>query len=82
MNYLPDRKVWAGGFSGIAAWFILMELAKYNITTPIDATTLSAGIAWIATYLIPPADRDIVKRVNDDIVEMARNDPANPTTKP
>jgi len=82
MNFLPDRKVWAGGIAGIAAWGILGVATHYGITLPIDPAMLAGTIGWLIAYIVPPAEQDIVKRLNDDIVKMAQNDPAVPVTKP
>jgi hypothetical protein len=81
MNYIPDRKIWAGGLSGIAAWAVLQVLAHYNVTLPnppFSPEGLAAVIGWIASYLIPPSMQDKVKRLNDDVVNFAKNSPEAP----
>lgn len=83
MGWLPDRKVLAGGLAGVAAWLIAMLAARYGFPmTPEQQTGLVGLIGWAVAYMVPPSERDIVKRLNDGLVKMAQDDPTIPVTKP
>ena len=83
MNFLPDRKVWAGGVSGLVAWFVLFVANKLHF--PLDATTqafLPVVVGSVISYITPPAVKDIISRLNDDLVKIAQDDPKIPVTPP
>lgn len=83
MNYLPDRKVWGGGIAGVAAWGVLSAAQHYGVTIPVDSGTLATIIAAGMAWAIPPSYADIASRLDNDIVELAQNDPKYPkVTKP
>lgn len=93
---IPDRKVWGAGLAGVASAVLLSLLHRYTgfdlqptlnslfalIGTPApDAQLTLAGIiSWAVAYYLPPAQRDIVKRLNDEIVAIAARDPASPVS--
>ena len=80
---IPDRKVWAGGIAGIVSWIILSIAARQGITLPVDQATLAGIVGWVVSYFTPPSARDIMKRLNDDLVKAAQDDPKFPAvTKP
>ena len=83
MSMWPDRKVWAGGLGGLLTWGITLAAQKYlGIPLPPEVVTMIVGGATTAvSYIVPPTVRDIVKRLNDDIVQVAANDPTIPVTK-
>jgi hypothetical protein len=82
MKYFPDRKVLSGGVAGVVTWLILLALGYFNIDVPADVqATLPLIIGYVISYAVPPADQDIVKRLNDDLVNMAKADPSVPVGK-
>lgn len=83
MNFIPDRKVWASGLAGLLTWAVTLIAQKYlGVSLPPDLVTMIVGgVTTGVAYLVPPTVRDIVKRLNDDIVHIAANDPTVPVTK-
>ncbi len=85
--WIPDRKVLAAGISGVLAWLLLTLatpiLNKYGIWPPPGTQEQLAGlIALLMAWLVPPADKDIVDRIDNRLVSMAQADKTNPTTTP
>jgi len=83
MNFIPDRKVWAGGLAALLTWGINLAAQHFlGVSLPPDLLTMVVGgVTTGVAYLVPPTVRDIVKRLNDDIVQIAANDPTIPVTK-
>jgi hypothetical protein len=84
MNFLPDRKIWSGGIAAVVAWAIVL-IISHSLHVTVDADTQSALVLLVGgaiSYLVPPSKQDIVKRLNDDLVKMAQDDPNVPVTKP
>ncbi len=90
-KWIPDRKVLSAGLAGILAWFILAGLADWGIDpqplidsffaiigTPAPAAQpfLAGVIAWGVAYFLPAADRDVLKRIDDRIAQLAGYLPA------
>lgn len=82
VSWIPTRKVLAGGLASVAAWGITTVLTHYGYTLPIDQTLLTSGIAWIAAYITPSSARDIITRLNNDLVRQAQDDPTVPVFNP
>lgn len=83
MSWLPDRKVWAGGLAGFAAWLLVLAATRYGV--PLDLQTASILVAAVGggvSYLVPPSTRDIITRLNDGLVKMAQDDPSIPVSAP
>jgi hypothetical protein len=81
MNYLPDRKVLAGGIAGIVTWGLTIVAARYGVVlTPDMQALIVGGVGWAIAYIVPPSQHDIVKRLNDDLVAIAAADPNIPVT--
>lgn len=81
-KYFPDAKWLAGGIGGVATWGILLLLTQLGITVPPGLEAVIPVLVTMVThYLLPAADQDIIKRVNDRIVAMAAADPTNPVAK-
>lgn len=81
MKWMPDRKIWAGGLGAVVAWVLVVVAQKYGL--PLDmttATTIVVSVGGMLSYLVPPSERDIVKRLNDTLVKMAVDDPNIPVT--
>lgn len=76
-SWIPPRNIWAGGIAGILTWIICQLLSHFTgFVIPPDlqgylAGAVGAGIAWI----VPPSAKDLVKRLNDEIVHLAQRDP-------
>ncbi|GGH14968.1 hypothetical protein GCM10007036_14630 [Alsobacter metallidurans] len=72
MSWFPDRKVLAGGFGGIVAWLLTLVLARYGIPlTPEMQTMITTGVGMLLAYAVPPAQRDIIRHLNDELVAIA-----------
>lgn len=83
MKWLPDQKVLAGGLSGIGAWLIILALQHFGVAVPPDAQAQIAGLfGLVIAYAVPPAKRDIIKRLNDGIIAAAGANPNVPVTPP
>lgn len=83
MKWLPDKKILSGGLAGIGAWLVILGLQHFGIAVPADAQAQIVGLFGLAiAYAVPPAERDIVKRLNDGIVAAAQADPNVPVTAP
>lgn len=80
---MPDRKVWAGGLAGLLTWGVTLVTQRYlGVSLPPDLVTMIVGgVTTGVAYLVPPTVRDIVKRLNDGIVQIAADDPSIPVTK-
>lgn len=81
MNYLPDRKVLAGGVAGIITWGLTVLAGRYGIVlTPEMQSLIVGGVGWAMAYLVPPSQHDIIKRLDNDLVAMAAADPKIPVS--
>ena len=82
-NLIPDRKVLAGGVSSVAAWGVTQVAVHYGVPiTPEMQGYVAAGFGWLIAYLVPAAQRDVLRHLNDELVKFAQNDPRIPVTKP
>lgn len=82
-KFFPDRKIIAGGTAAILAFFITAAARHYGVELGPDAQTmLVAGIGGLISYIVPPSQRDIIKRLDDNLVKLAQDDPTIPVTKP
>lgn len=80
-KWLPDRKVLAGGLSGVVAWGIMLGLSMAGVPVPAETQALLVTVISTAMgYLVPPSQRDIVKRLNDQLVAVAAADPGIPVS--
>jgi hypothetical protein len=81
-KFIPDRKIFATGTSGILAWLIITIItATTGVVLPAGSVEgLSALIGLVTGYIIPPSQRDIIKRLNDEIVAIAAADPKIPVS--
>lgn len=84
MSWLPDRKIVAGGVAGIVAWGIAAGLKHYGVELDANAQTMLVGlVTGLIAYVVPPSQRDILKRLDDNLVQIAQNSDAYPNvTKP
>ena len=85
--WVPDRKVLAMGISGVFSWLALTLatplLNKYGIWPPPGTQEQLAGlIALLMAWAVPPADKDIIGRIDNRLVALAQADKTNPTTTP
>lgn len=81
-NWFPDRNVLSGGLVAVASWTIIAVAGHYGLDVPISVqAAMPMVLGYVVTYLLPPSVRDVVARVNDDIVKLAAADPNNPTSE-
>lgn len=76
MKFLPDRKVLAGGVSGVIAFL----LSTYAGLDPELSGLVSAAAWGLVSYFVPPSVKDIVMRVDNTIIGLAVKDPDSPAT--
>ena len=76
-KWIPDRKYLAGGIAGIVAW-ALSTWAGLDAEVSMQVGT---ALAAVVAYFVPPSVNDIIKRVDDTIIGLARasaDSPASP----
>lgn len=81
-TYMPDRKVVAGGLAGIITWALMLAAGHFGFA--LDASlqpAIASAVGTLIAYATPPSQRDVIKRLNDEIVAIAANDPTVPVTK-
>lgn len=74
LSWPPDRKIWASGL-GAVAMALLVSAAKHylNWDIPPDVqTSIVVLTTSLIAYLVPPSMRDVIKRVDDTVIEIAR----------
>jgi len=83
MTWFPDRKVLAGGLSGLLTWLLVFLVNKYfGWTIPPDVQSSITGLVAVGfAYLVPSSVKDIVSKLNDDIVKIAAADPNSPVSE-
>jgi len=84
---LPNQKEWAAGIAGLITWLILIGLTYAGVSIPADAQGgIVALVAAVIAKLTPPADVDVVKRVDDTIAQagtiIGKLTPASDSTAP
>lgn len=80
-KYIPDRKVLAGGIAGVLTWLITLGMSAAGVDIPAETVTgLVGGAMALAAYFIPPSKKDIIKRVDDTIIGLARQSPDSPAS--
>lgn len=76
MKHLPDRKWLASGISGVLAWGIVTYLGLgEELATPLVGAVMAA-----VHYFVPPSITDIIKRVDDTVIDFARSSPDSPAS--
>lgn len=76
---MPERKTMAGGLTGVAAWALIVVANKFGAGIPIEfAPLISTALTAIVMYVVPPALRDVLGRMNDQVVAIAAADPNVP----
>jgi hypothetical protein len=82
-SWVPDRKILAGGVAGVLAWGVSVALRHYGIELDANAQSiLVAAIGGLISYVTPPSQQDVLRRLNDGIVQVAMDDPKIPVTRP
>lgn len=82
-KWIPDRKWWAGGVFMLAAFALTMALNRYagaDISMD-EAFVLSLALGKAAEYMLPPSLLDIIKRLDDDLVEIAAASPESAVSR-
>ena len=65
---MPDRKVLAGGITGILIYVVSIGLEYFGVNISSDVLgLLIAVIAPSVSFLIPPAVKDISARLDSDL---------------
>ena len=68
---LPDRKVLAGGLTGIVIYLTSLALEYFGIAVSSDVLGLViAVLSPSVSFLIPPAVKDIATRLDSDIRDV------------
>lgn len=81
-SWFPDRNVLSGGLVALVGWIIVALAGYWGLDVPLTLQAmLPAVLGYVVTYLLPPSVRNVVARVNDDIVRLAAADPSNPTSE-
>ncbi|GGD41819.1 hypothetical protein [Aureimonas glaciei] len=81
-KWIPDRKVWAGGLTMIAAWLLVQALNVYvGADIPIEASTVLAfGIGKAVEYLVPQPAKELIAKIDDSLVSLAGQSPESAVT--
>lgn len=77
-KWFPDRKIWASGLAGLIAFAgttVMNEILKMEIAydTALEITIFIMGAV---AYFIPPTTQDILKRVDEKIIELSGKEKA------
>lgn len=75
-KFLPDRKWLASGLAGILTW-AAVQFAGLDAEV---ATAVVGGVMALVHYFVPPSVTDIIKRVDDTIIGLARSSPDSPAS--
>lgn len=82
-NWIPDRKVVAGGLAGIITWAAMLAAGQF-LGVHLDPSlqpAIATAVGTLIAYATPPSLRDKIKRLNDEVVAIAADDPTIPVTK-
>lgn len=87
VTWPPDRKIWAGGLAGLVTALVAYAAKKYlNFDIPEGVLAyIPIVVGYIVSYLVPPSIRDVIKRVDDTVIAIARasdDSPASPVAPP
>ncbi|SMC43338.1 hypothetical protein SAMN06297251_102156 [Fulvimarina manganoxydans] len=75
-KWFPDRKVLGGGMSAIVAFLLIQIASAAGADIPAEwQAILPTAIGYAVSYLLPPAARDVIARMDDALVEIAAADP-------
>ena len=75
-RWIPDRKYLSGGLSGVIAW----ALATFAGLDGELSLQIAGAVAAAVAYFVPPSVGDIIKRVDDTIIGLARQSPDSPAS--
>lgn len=78
-SWLPPQQFLAGGIGGVVTWLVVFGLNKWaSVQIPPEVQTyIASGVAALIVWIVPPAQRDVVKNLNDEIIHIAQRDPAS-----
>lgn len=83
MSWMPDRKFLAGGVAGVITWLIITLANRYGLEIPQDMQNGITGIIAMAlVYMVPSSKKDIIRRIDDKLIVLARNDPDSAASPP
>lgn len=82
-NWIPSQKAISGGLAGIVTFFVVTAAQYYGYAIPAELQAAIPGaITWLVYYLVPAADADIVRNLDNHIVALAVHDPTSPVSQP
>lgn len=71
-KWIPDRKVMAGGLTGLVAFLAAVVLNAAGVPIDYDVLfPLVVAAGPLVSYLVPAAAIDVARHLNDEIVELA-----------
>jgi len=79
-KWIPDRKWLASGITGILTWAIVTFVA--TDLDPTLATSAVGVVMGLVFYFVPPSISDVVKRVDEKIIELAGGSAPVPAPDP
>ena len=81
VTWPPDRKIWAGGLSGLIVAVIVFTAGHFGYTIPPDLqAVIPVLFGYIVSYLMPPSMQDVIKRVDDTVIAIARASNESPAS--
>jgi hypothetical protein len=83
ISWMPDRKVWSGGLAALLTFVIGYAASRFGY--PLDAQVLAilpVVFGYAVSYLVPASVRDIITKLDNEIVALAQADPDSPVTTP
>lgn len=82
VNWIPSRKAISGGIGGIVSFAIITAASYFGYPLPVELQGMIPGaITWLIYYLVPSAQADIIRNLDNKIVAMAVADPTSPVTQ-
>ena len=75
-KWIPDRKYLSGGLSGVIAW----ALATFAGLDGELSLQIAGAVAAAVAYFVPPSVGDIIRRVDDPTIVLARKPPDSPAS--
>jgi hypothetical protein len=83
-KWFPDRKWFASGISGFVTFGLTLLFADALGMAPEPTAALASALTAIVMqavhYFVPQSVKDIIKRVDDAIIDMARKSPDSPAS--
>jgi hypothetical protein len=78
-KYIPDRKVLSAGIAGVLAWGLVLLAPRVGLPLTLDiALPVMVALMGGVAYLVPPSAKDVIKRIDGEIMSIAGLMPAGP----